>query len=63
MAIIDKIMATMAYLYISIDRADIGVYAKNRKKCKQAVAELGQTQIKLEDVYLAVVEARSWHCR
>ena len=33
MAIIDQIaiMATMAYLYISIDRADIGVYAKNRK--------------------------------
>ena len=32
MAIIDQIaiMATMAYLYISIDRADIGVYAKNR---------------------------------
>ena len=33
MAIIDQIaiMATVAYLYIPIDRADIGVYAKNRK--------------------------------
>ena len=33
MAIIDQIaiLVTMAYLYISIDRADIGVYAKNRK--------------------------------
>ena len=33
MANIDQIaiMATMACLYLSIDRADIGVYAKNRK--------------------------------
>ena len=31
------IMATMACLYLPIHRADIGVYAKNRKKCRSTV--------------------------
>ena len=37
MADIDQIaiMATLACLYLSIHRADIGVYAKNRKNADQ----------------------------
>ena len=35
----------------------------NKKNGKQAVAELGQTQVKLEDVDEVVVKARSLHCR
>ena len=35
------------------------IRSKQKKYVKQAVAELGQTQVKLEDVDEVVVEARS----
>ena len=34
-----------------------------KKNKKQAVAELGQTQVKLKVIDEIVVEVRSWNCR